>query len=248
MLALSPIKTAEFACAAVLACLVLALAGCGGPDYENTYTTRGIVRSLPGDKATQEFIIHHEEIPEYVRRDGGRGMNEMAMPLPVPDRSILEGVRVGDKVELTWGESFVHENRIGVISIRPLPDDTELDLHQATRPAAEEEPEPEPSYEQTHNMRGIIRSLPGERATEEFLIHHEAVPTYHTRDSPEGLREMVMPLSVPDPSILEGIEVGDKVELIFGVRLAPHHVLEVVSLRELPADTPLNISEPGGSE
>lgn len=114
----------------ILAALLLAtLPGCDrDPNYEHLYTTRGIVITLPGEKAYEEFIIHHETIPDYRSINGSIGMNEMAMPIPVPDRSLLEGIHVGDKVELTFGERFEPDHAMGVTAIKKLPADTELNL------------------------------------------------------------------------------------------------------------------------
>lgn len=113
----------------VLAALLLALVGCDhDPGYEHLYTTRGIIITLPGEKAYQEFIIHHETIPDYISINGSVGMNEMAMPIPVPDKSLLDGIQVGDKVELTFGERFKPDHAMGVTAIKKLPADTELNL------------------------------------------------------------------------------------------------------------------------
>jgi hypothetical protein len=98
------------------------------PEYLHTYTTRGVILSLPGERVTQEFIVHHEEIPEYVSINGSIGMNEMAMPIPVPDPSILEGIEIGDKVELVFGERFEPDHTMGLVSITKLADDVELNL------------------------------------------------------------------------------------------------------------------------
>lgn len=115
------------ALAAFAALLLTALAGCGSdPGYEHTYTVRGVVVALPGEKATEEFMVHHEEIPDYQSINGSVGMREMVMPFPVPDRALLDGISVGDKIALTFGERFEPKQRMGVISIKKLPADTEL--------------------------------------------------------------------------------------------------------------------------
>lgn len=117
----------------ISAFLSLALAGCDAdPGYKHTYTTQAIILSLPGDRATQEFIVHHEAIPEYRSINGSIGMNEMAMPIPVPDHSLLDGFAVGDKVELVFGERFEPDHTMGLISITKLPSDTEMDLGSTT--------------------------------------------------------------------------------------------------------------------
>ena len=118
---------------AALLLIFAALAGCDSdPGYQHTYTTRAIVLSLPGERVTQEFIVHHETIPTYQSINGSIGMNEMAMPLPVPDRSVLDGIAVGDKIELTFGERFEPDHKMGVISASKLPADTKLNLSNTT--------------------------------------------------------------------------------------------------------------------
>lgn len=115
----------------LLACLGLLvhLTGCEqAPSYDYVYTTRAIVLSLPGERVTEEFIVHHETIPDYRSINGSIGMNEMAMPIPVPDRSVLTGISVGDKVELTFGERFEPDHKMGLISIIKLPQETKLNL------------------------------------------------------------------------------------------------------------------------
>ena len=59
-------------------------------------------------------------------------MNEMAMPIPVPDKSALEGIAVGDKVELVFGERFEPKHIMGLIEIKKLPDDTPMNLGTTT--------------------------------------------------------------------------------------------------------------------
>eukprot|EP00752_Nemacystus_decipiens_P016084 g14380.t1 len=98
------------------------------PTYQHVYTTRGVIIALPGEKAYQDFLVHHERIPDYVSINGTIGMNEMVMPFPAGDRSMLEGLAVGDKVEITYGETHEPQFSTGLIAITKLPDDTEMDL------------------------------------------------------------------------------------------------------------------------
>lgn len=118
----------------LLLALTATTPGCGyqDPAYEHTYTVRGQVLSLPGELATQEFIVQHETIPNYLSINGSIGMHAMAMPFPVPDRSALKDLSVGDKIELTFGESFKPKHTMGVISIQKLPAETELDFSTKT--------------------------------------------------------------------------------------------------------------------
>lgn len=118
---------------ALAALLLASLSACDSePGYQYTYTTRAVVLSLPGERVTQEFIVHHETIPDYRSINGSIGMNEMAMPIPVPDTSVLEGISIGDKVEIVFGERFEPDHAMGVISITKLPADTALTLGQTT--------------------------------------------------------------------------------------------------------------------
>ena len=122
--------------AALALLLLLAVLGCDSdPGYQHTYTTRAIILSLPGDRVTQEFIVHHEDIPDYVSINGSIGMNEMAMPIPVPDKSLLEGFTVGDKVELIFGERFEPDHKMGLIQIVKLADDVPLNLGKTSSSA-----------------------------------------------------------------------------------------------------------------
>jgi len=127
---------------AFTALVLVFFSGCNrDPGYQHTYTTRAIVLSLPGERATQEFIVHHETIPHYQSINGSVGMNEMAMPIPVPDKSLLEGFNVGDKVELVFGERFDPNHRMGLVSITKLPDEAQMNLGK-TKPGNEAKPTP----------------------------------------------------------------------------------------------------------
>lgn len=129
---LPPVRLLPLA-AALLLLVLPGLSGCNqDPGYEHTYTTRAIVLSLPGERITQEFIVHHETIPTYRSINGSVGMNEMAMPIPVPDPSILKNLTVGDKIELVFGERFEPDHKMGAISITKLPADTKLNLGTTT--------------------------------------------------------------------------------------------------------------------
>lgn len=116
--------------AVFLLALLLTTLGCGekNESYQHTYTTRGIVIALPGEKAYEEFMVRHEPIPDYVSVNGSIGMESMTMPFPLNDRTLIAGIAVGDKIEMTYGETFEPAFKAGVISIRKLPDDTQLNF------------------------------------------------------------------------------------------------------------------------
>lgn len=73
----------------------------------HSYTVRGQVEQLPtpGD-ARKEFMVRHEEIPEYKGSAGETGMKAMVMPFPLASGLSLEGLKVGDKITLTFTVDF----------------------------------------------------------------------------------------------------------------------------------------------
>lgn len=114
--------------------LVASIAGCGskGAEYEHVYTVRGRVLQLPDGTPGGGFVVYHEEIPDYAAANGTTGMHAMAMPFALPDPSVIDGLAVGDIVEITFGESFKPEVRQGVIKAVVLPPDTVLAFDEDT--------------------------------------------------------------------------------------------------------------------
>ncbi len=79
-------------------------AGAKSPSPVHRYTTKGRVAQLP-DPAVRGsmFQVAHEAIPDFVDRDGKvTGMNAMTMPFPPAPGVSLEGLKVGDAVEITF--------------------------------------------------------------------------------------------------------------------------------------------------
>lgn len=68
-----------------------------------TYTVRGTIEMLPqaGNPAA-ELIVHHEPINDFANPNGTKGMNSMSMPFPPAKGVSLEGLAIGDPVELTF--------------------------------------------------------------------------------------------------------------------------------------------------
>lgn len=96
-----------------------------------TYSVRGVVIALPDPsrKGSPDLEFHHEAIPQLKDRDGNVvGMGEMTMPFPLADGVSLEGVKVGDKLDVTfvvdWSRAPVHR----ITAWKMLPDETELDF------------------------------------------------------------------------------------------------------------------------
>lgn len=97
------------------------------------YVVRGEVVRLPSAaEPAAEFMVRHEAIPHYRASGSKLGMNTMTMPFPVgPDLS-LEGVQVGDKIELTFEVRFDTEKDRPIAyhatEVLKLPPETVLDF------------------------------------------------------------------------------------------------------------------------
>jgi Cu/Ag efflux protein CusF len=95
----------------------------------------------------------------------------------------------------------------------------------------------------TYTVRGVIKSLPTPGRSEVMFLHHEAVPTFVNREGKQsGMMSMSMPFGVASGVSLAGLEPGDKVELTFAVRWDRNPATQVTAIRELPADTALELS------
>lgn len=128
-------------------CLLFLVAGCGGgggseADFEHVYTVRGRVLQLPDGSLGSDFRVYHEPIPEYVSISGARGMEAMPMPFTVNDPAVLEGVRVGDVVEIIYGETHRPKVRQGVIAVTVLPADTRLSFDDLPPTPTDRQPTP----------------------------------------------------------------------------------------------------------
>ncbi len=104
------------AIAAAAVCFAAALPACkdsNPPEAVNTsivkhtYVVRGEVQQLPDPAdARKEFLVRHEEIPEFKGPQGQVGMKAMVMPFPLGEGFKVEGLSVGQKVTLTFTVEF----------------------------------------------------------------------------------------------------------------------------------------------
>jgi len=91
----------------------------------------------------------------------------------------------------------------------------------------------------TYEVRGRIMEM-GER---NLAIHHEAIPDFTNREGEvSGMDSMTMMFHRPESIALDGIEVGDPVQLTFEVRWSGDHTLTITALQKLPDDTELELS------
>ncbi|MEL7060224.1 MAG: copper-binding protein [Acidobacteriota bacterium] len=129
----------------VVALALSMLAGCGGPATEDdadadvaVYDMRAIVRQLPdASRPGSEFLVHHEPVPTFVDSEGNEvGMDSMVMGFPLADRSMLDGIEIGDRVELRLEVAWEGSPPIAITRLEELPDGTRLSFESATEDAA----------------------------------------------------------------------------------------------------------------
>ena len=107
-------------------CLAL-LGACKKQAPNATYTVRGKVIAIVADNS--EVQIHHEEIPDFLHRDGkGRGMAAMEMPFALTDGVLPEATKAGDIVEFTFETHWGENPTLRIVAIKKLPEGTDLDL------------------------------------------------------------------------------------------------------------------------
>lgn len=129
---------------------VLSLAGCsgssGGEESGRTYTVRGQVTQLPDpSNPGTGLYLNHEAIDDFVSRDGEIvGMDPMTMSFLVDEEVPLEGIGVGDVVEIELHVDWGAETEAEIVEIRELPPGTKL-VYRAARPKKEQ-----PKKEQTN--------------------------------------------------------------------------------------------------
>ncbi len=97
---------------------------------EHAYTVRGEIQQLPDpENPAKSLQIKHENIPEFVNRDGDVvGMAPMIMPFTPAPGLDLSGLSIGDKVRFTFDVDWDGTPPILLTEIAPLPPETELDF------------------------------------------------------------------------------------------------------------------------
>jgi Cu/Ag efflux protein CusF len=116
------------ALAAGLAC-VLAVSACQGDAPGARYTVRGAVENLTQARGAPVALIHHEAIPDFVDGYGEkRTMRSMAMAFGIERGVSLDGIAVGDKVEVTFVVDRERYPSFHITALRELPAGAELTL------------------------------------------------------------------------------------------------------------------------
>jgi Cu/Ag efflux protein CusF len=101
-----------------------AVRGDNAAQSARSYTVRGVVRQLPdpADPSAQ-LLIRHEAVPDFVDVDGQQtGMPAMTMPFTPPADLSLEGIEIGDSVELTFTVDWNASPAMELTALRKLPE------------------------------------------------------------------------------------------------------------------------------
>jgi Cu/Ag efflux protein CusF len=125
------------------ASLALALLAAAGSDRASAapspqappvkrYVLRAEIVRLP-DGPDAYLTLRHEAVDDFTNETGEVvGMNSMVMPFPVEKKVSLDGLAVGDKVEVTmavdWGEGYFQLERV-----QKLPRSTKLHFGKARK-------------------------------------------------------------------------------------------------------------------
>lgn len=101
------------------------------------YTVRGRVADLPDPaRPASDFKVYHEPIPSWKRNFNQPpvGMNAMQMPFPPSSPEVIEGIAVGDVVEVLFRVSYDREDGAlmgwKAVRVTKLPPDTKLVFEQ----------------------------------------------------------------------------------------------------------------------
>jgi len=95
---------------------------------------------------------------------------------------------------------------------------------------------------QSYTVRAEVVELPNDANGHLFVLHHEAVDGFVTRDGKvEGMDSMTMPFLVARNVPLSEIRAGDKVEVLLHVDWqAAERAVEITGLRKLSPDMHLD--------
>jgi Cu/Ag efflux protein CusF len=84
----------------------------------------------------------------------------------------------------------------------------------------------------SYSVKGVVKALPGNgRASNEIIVKHEAIPDYRDESGNiVGMMAMTMPFYLAKTTKIDGIAVGDAVQMTVEQRLKPGFTEEVVSI------------------
>lgn len=95
--------------------------------------------------------------------------------------------------------------------------------------------------DQVITVRGRIRQLPDpEHRGRQLIIAHEAIPDFRDdRGDTVGMPAMTMPFPLDDPTLLDGVVIGDAIRFVFESRAHDGPPLRVTAIERLPEGTEL---------
>ncbi len=108
------------------------------PREIETYTVRGVMIDRPETpRPGSTILVRHEPIDNFVDIHGKTvGMDSMAMPFPIADPQIIEGLSPGDLIEMTFELDWDADKApLQVITVVPLAPGTKLEFGKAQPPA-----------------------------------------------------------------------------------------------------------------
>ncbi|MEM6455664.1 MAG: copper-binding protein [Acidobacteriota bacterium] len=111
-------------------------------------------------------------------------------------------------------------------------------------------PAPPPPPDHVYEVRGLVRQLPDpSQPGSEFFVTHESVPDFvDLSGEVVGMGVMTMPFQVASPSLLDGVEVGDKIVFTLETRDAASPPVQISRIEVLADDTALALETPGADE
>lgn len=106
-------------------------AGSAAAPGPRRYTVRAEVVKLPEAGGPRQVSLRHEAIDDFANAEGAVvGMNAMVMPFDLAPELSLDGVAVGDKVEVTFAVDWSRPS-MQVERLARLPPDTALTFGKA---------------------------------------------------------------------------------------------------------------------
>lgn len=106
-------------------------------------------------------------------------------------------------------------------------------------------PEQVESTSVAYTTRGQIVQVPDpDSPLSDLQIHHEEIPEFVSKSGEVvGMREMTMPFPPAEGVSLRGLNVGDKVEVVFEVDWDNKPYFQMTKITKLAPETELNLTK-----
>ncbi len=101
---------------------------------------------------------------------------------------------------------------------------------------------PRPAADQVYVVRGEVQRLAAAAESRSVTIRHESIPGFIDQTGKKvGMPAMAMPFELAPSVDVASLQTGDKVEFRFEVRWEAEPAMLVTAVKELPADTALEL-------